>query len=97
MASRRIGMGRAFFVVGALALLVFVGASVLAERERDRWDAESMALMRENVGSGQAWEPPPDEPLLVQYETPIAIGAALVVAVVGSVIVLLSAIVARLR
>ena len=90
-------MGRAFFAVGVLALFAFVGTSVLAERERDRWDADSMATMRENIGSGQAWEPPPDEPLLVRYETPIAVGVALVVAVVGSVIVLLSAIVARLR
>jgi hypothetical protein len=44
------------------------------------------------VGTGQDLDAYPDAPLLVRQTVPIAIGAALVVAVVGVIIVLLAVI-----
>jgi hypothetical protein len=100
MASRRITVGKGFAVVLALTLFTFVGTYVLAEREEDRWRDERAEVLDGNVdkvGTGQELDEYPGAPLIVRQTTPLAIGAALVVAVVGSVIVLLSAIVARLR
>jgi hypothetical protein len=100
MASRRITVGKGFAIVLGLALFAFVGTYVLAERQEDRWRADRAEVVAGNVdkvGTGRDFDEYPGAPLIVRQTAPISIGAALVVAVVGSVIVLLSAIVARLR
>jgi hypothetical protein len=100
MASRRIAVDKGFALVIALALFAFVGTYALAEREENNWREDRAEVLDGNVdkvGTGQELDEYPERPLIVRQSTPFAIGAALVVAVVGSVIVLLSAIVARLR
>jgi hypothetical protein len=77
-----------------------VGTYALAERQEDTWRDDRAEVVDTNVdkvGTGQELDEYPGAPLIVRQTTPLAIGAALVVAVVGTVIVLLSVIVARLR
>jgi hypothetical protein len=100
MASRRITVDKGFALVLGLALFAFVGTYALAERQEDTWRDDRAEVVDTNVdkvGTGQELDEYPGAPLIVRQTTPLAIGAALVVAVVGTVIVLLSVIVARLR
>jgi ABC-type Fe3+ transport system permease subunit len=95
MAARRINVGKGFFVVGVLSLVAFVGTVMLADRTEAAWRDERADVQDNNVarvGTGQDLDAYPDAPLLVRQTVPIAIGAALVVAVVGVIIVLLAVI-----
>jgi hypothetical protein len=74
---------KGFALVIVLALCAFVGTYAVAERQEDQWRGDSAEVLDENidrVGTGQGSAPYPERPLLVRQTTPIAIGAALIVA-----------------
>jgi hypothetical protein len=101
-------MGWGFFTVGVLSLAVFVGVQVWANGEDDAYHEERSTVARknldiavENFALPTALEhdrlADPGKPLSVRHPNLVAIGAALVVAVIGTIIVLLAGIAADQR
>ena len=95
-----------WLMVGVLALAAFVGVQLWANAAEDGWRDDraviadaNLAITRGNLsgsGADAPQRPYPDEPFVVAHTAEVAIGAALAVAVVGSVVVLLATIAARL-
>lgn len=91
-------MGKGFAVVFVLALVALIGTIRIASSEEDDWIDERGDVAAENagrLGTGQDLKDPPDAPLIVEHTALVAIGASLVVAVVGSILVLLFVIAVR--
>ncbi len=93
--------------VAVLAILAFTGVQVWSNTASDDWHDERWAVSKKNLdittanlALPAALEQPqiaePDKPFIVAHPNVAAIGAALGVAVVGSILVLLATIAARL-
>lgn len=93
-------MGWGLFGVGVLAVAVFVAVQVWANAESDTYDDRSAAVAEKNMditvenlrlpaSQERAQLSAPERPLVVRYTGWVAAGAALIVAVVGSIVVLL--------
>jgi hypothetical protein len=92
---RRKHMGWGFVVVVALAIAAIVTVNNMAKGEEREWINERGDVAAENagrIGTRQEQLKSPDAPLIVAHTGLVAFGAALVVAVVGTIIVLLAVI-----
>lgn len=84
-----------FFVVFVLALIAFVVPFKMEPPAERQWINDRSEVVSENVGRLGTTKDPlpyPDAPLIVAHTGLVALGAALIVAVIGTIIVLLFAI-----
>jgi hypothetical protein len=88
-------MGKGFAVVAVLTIVAFLIPFRLDDAARRDWIDDRGEVAAENagkLGTNKAQSEYPDAPLLVAHPGWFAFGAALVVAIVGTVIVLLAVI-----
>lgn len=93
------GIALGWVAVAVLAVAAFVAVQRWSNAEESDWIDARGEVAAENagrLGTGGRLDPGPEKPFVVAHPNVAAIGAAVAVAVIGSVVVLLATIAARL-